>query len=137
MAIDHIPQLVRDFLLSISDNPNVIILLMLLVMIVVGCLMEATAGLLIFAPVMIPVAMAIGMHEIHFGLVFSLMMTVALITPPVGMLLFVTSNVANINLSKLFKAIWPFALMALGITMALAYLPDLVLYLPNTMDGIR
>ncbi|MDX9872316.1 MAG: TRAP transporter large permease [Clostridia bacterium] len=133
MAIDHIPQLVSDTLLNISDNPNVIILLMLAVMVVVGCLMEATAGLLIFAPVLIPVATAIGLNEIHFGLVFSLMMTVALITPPVGMLLFVTSNVAGINLTKLFKSIWPFALVALLITMALAYLPDLVMYLPNLM----
>lgn len=133
MAIDHIPQLVRDLLLSVSDNRNIIILLMLLVMIVVGCLMEATAGLLIFAPVMIPIAMAIGMHEIHFGLVFSLMMTVALITPPVGMLLFVTSKMADISLGKLYKSIWPFALMALIITMSLAYLPDLVMYLPTIM----
>lgn len=137
MAIDHIPQMISDALLSVSDNRNIIILLMLLAMVVVGCLMEATAGLLIFAPVLIPIALAIGMHEIHFGLIFSLMMTVALITPPVGMLLFVTSNVAEISLSKLYKAIWPFALMAMIITIALAFLPDLVMYLPTLFDTAK
>lgn len=134
MAIDHIPQLISNALLGVSENRNIIILLMLLAMVVVGCLMEATAGLLIFAPVLIPIALAIGMHEIHFGLIFSLMMTVALITPPVGMLLFVTSHVADISLSKLYKAVWPFALMAMIITMALAFLPDLVMYLPLLID---
>lgn len=95
--------------------------------------MESTAGIMIFAPVMIPIATAIGMDPIHFGLVFTLMMTVALITPPVGMLLFVTSNVGKIPIGKLFKRILPFALVALAITMSLAYLEDLVMFVPRMM----
>jgi TRAP-type C4-dicarboxylate transport system permease large subunit len=61
------------------------------------------------------------------------MMTVALITPPVGMLLFVTSNVAKIQLSVLYKSILPYALVALGITMALAWLPGVVMLVPKMM----
>lgn len=137
LAIDHIPDLVQQIILGMSDNRNIIIFLILVFLIVIGCLMEATAGMIIFAPVMIPIAEAIGMDQTHFGLVFALMMTVALITPPVGMLLFVTSNVAKINLTKLYTAIWPYALVALAITMSLAYLPDLVMYLPDLMDQMR
>jgi tripartite ATP-independent transporter DctM subunit len=133
LAVDKIPMLISSTILGLTTNKNLIILLMLAVMIVVGCLMEATAGLLIFAPVMIPIATAIGMNEIHFGLVFTLMMTVALITPPVGMLLFVTSNVAKIQLSTLYKSIWPYAIFALVATMALAWIPDLVLIVPKAM----
>jgi TRAP-type C4-dicarboxylate transport system permease large subunit len=86
---------------------------------------------MIFAPVMIPIANAIGMNSIHFGLVFCLMMTVALITPPVGMLLFVTSNVGRIPLKSLYKNILPFALIALFISMGLAYTEGIVMYLPR------
>lgn len=133
MAVDKIPQLMSGAILGLTASKEIIILLMLLVLIVVGCLMESTAGIMIFAPVMIPIATAIGMDPIHFGIVFTLMMTVALITPPVGMLLFVTSNVGNIPIGKLFKRILPFALVALAITMSLAYLEDLVMFVPRLM----
>jgi len=133
MAVDNIPALISTSILGLSSSKNVIIMLMLLVLIVVGCLMEATAGILIFAPVMIPIAAAIGMDPIHFGLVFTLMMTVALITPPVGMLLFVTSKVAKIQLSTLYKSILPYAIVAMVITMGLAWMPDVVLSVPRAM----
>lgn len=134
LAIDKIPGIISGGILGLTDSKNLIILLILLVLVVVGCLMEATAGIMIFAPVFIPVATAIGMDPIHFGLVFSLMMTVALITPPVGMLLFVTSNVGKIPIGKLMRNIFPFALAALFITFALAYLPDIVLLVPRMIQ---
>lgn len=135
MAVDNIPQMISKAILGFSDNSFLIMLLMLLVLVVVGCLMEATAGIMIFAPVMIPVATAIGVDPIHFGIIFCLMMTVALITPPVGMLLFVTSNVAKIQLSTLYKSILPYAVVAMIITFALAYLPDVVMFLPRLMGA--
>ena len=133
MAVDKIPQLISGAILGLTASKELIILLMLLVLVVVGCLMESTAGIMIFAPVMIPIATAIGMDPIHFGFVFTLMMTVALITPPVGMLLFVTSNVGKIPIGSLFKKILPFALVALGLTMSFAYLEDLVMFLPRLL----
>lgn len=135
MAVDNIPQMISKAILGFSNSGGLIMMLMLLVLIVVGCLMEATAGIMIFAPVMIPVATAIGVDPIHFGIIFCLMMTVALITPPVGMLLFVTSNVAKIQLSTLYKSIFPFAVAAMIITFALAYLPDIVMFLPRLMGA--
>lgn len=133
MAVDKIPQLISSAILGFTESKILIILLMLLVLVVVGCLMESTAGIMIFAPVMIPIATAIGMDPVHFGLVFTLMMTVALITPPVGMLLFVTSNVGGIPIGRLFKNILPFAVVALLITFALAYLPGVVMLVPRMM----
>ena len=100
-------------------------------MIVVGCLMEATAAITIFTPVMMTIVAAIGMDSLHFGLVFCMMMTIALITPPVGMVLFVTSNISKIELSKLNRAVLPFCAAALIVTFALAYLPDVALFVPR------
>ena len=131
MEVDNIPAKVSRAVLGMTTNKNLIILLLLLVMIVIGCLMEATAAITIFTPVMMTIVTAIGMDPLHFGLIFCIMMTIALITPPVGMVLFVTSNISRISLTKLNKAILPFAVAAFIVTFALAYLPDVVLWIPR------
>lgn len=131
LEVDMIPSRVAEMVLSWTTNKNLIILLLLLVMIGVGCLMEATAAITIFTPVMMTIVTAIGMDPLHFGLVFCIMMTIALITPPVGMLLFVTSNISKIELRKINKAILPFCVVAFVVTFALAYLPDVALLVPR------
>lgn len=131
LEVDNIPSRVAAAVLSWTSSKALIILLLLAVMIVVGCLMEATAAITIFTPVMMTIVTAIGMDGLHFGLVFCIMMTIALITPPVGMLLFVTSNISKIELTKLNRAILPFCLAAFAVTFALAYLPDVALFVPR------
>ena len=131
LEVDNIPSRVAGAVLSLTSNQHIVILLLLLVMIVVGCLMEATAAITIFTPVMMTIVAAIGMDSLHFGLVFCMMMTIALITPPVGMVLFVTSNISKIELSKLNRAVLPFCAAALIVTFALAYLPDVALFVPR------
>lgn len=131
LEVDNIPSRVTAAVLALTTNKYVIILLLLLVMIVVGCLMEATAAITIFTPVMMTIVTAIGMDSLHFGLVFCIMMTIALITPPVGMVLFVTSNISKIELTRLNKAILPFCAAAFVVTFALAYLPDVALWVPR------
>lgn len=133
MAIDKIPNAISAAILGFTTNKTIIILLMLFILILVGCVMEATAAMLIFTPVMLPIAIQIGMDPIHFGIIFCIMMTIALITPPVGMTLFVTSNISKISLNKLAIAVIPFCVMALTVTFALAFLPDLVMWIPRML----
>lgn len=133
MAADNVPAKISASIFAFTDNPVIIMLLMLTVLIIVGCLMEATAGIMIFAPVMIPIAYAIGVDGIHFGLVFVLMMSIALITPPVGMLLFVTSNVSEIPVTNIIAKIMPFIIIAFALTFLMAFVPDIVLVIPRMM----
>ncbi|MDF2882143.1 MAG: putative transporter [Clostridiaceae bacterium] len=133
MAIDKIPQSIQAAILGFTDSKTLIILIMLGILIVVGCLMEATAAMLIFTPVMLPIATAIGMDSVHFGIIFCIMLTIALVTPPVGMTLFVTSNISGISLNKLSKAVVPFVLTAFAVTFALAFLPDVVMFIPRLL----
>ena len=86
---------------------------------------------MVFLPVMFPLATAIGMDAVHFGLVFCILTIIGYITPPVGVVLFVTSNASGIPFNKLCKTIWPFAIGAFIVIVALAYLPDLVLWIPR------
>lgn len=133
MAMEGIPQLLTNGILSLTTNKYIVIAIMLVIMIIVGCFLDATAALIIFVPVFLPLTTYIGMDPLHFGLIFCIMIIIGLATPPVGMSLFVTSNVTGIRLSELCKEIWPFVIVALGITCALAYLPSLVMFLPNLL----
>jgi TRAP-type C4-dicarboxylate transport system permease large subunit len=108
---------------------------MLGLLVLVGCVMEATAAMLIFTPVLLPIATAIGMNPIHFGIVFCIMLTIALVTPPVGMVLFVTSNISKISLNKLSGQVLPFVAVAFVITIVIAFAEPLVMWIP-TLLGI-
>ncbi|MEL7647673.1 MAG: TRAP transporter large permease [Sedimentibacter sp.] len=136
MAIDKIPQAISAAILGLTQSKTIIILLMLGALVVIGCVMEATAAMLIFTPVMLPIAIGIGMNPIHFGIVFCIMLTIALVTPPVGMVLFVTSNISNISLEKLSKAVVPFVIVAFVVTFVIAFVPDIVLCIPKMLGII-
>jgi tripartite ATP-independent transporter DctM subunit len=134
MAVANVPALVTAAVLSMTQSKIVIILLMFVILIIVGCLMEATAAMLIFTPVMIPLSVAAGMHPVQFGVWFSIMLTIALVTPPVGMTLFVTSNITKIPLERISKALIPFIAAALVATLIIGLFPDLALIVPRWLD---
>lgn len=89
--------------------------------------------MLILVPVLEPLGNAMGFDPIHFGMIIIIMLTLALATPPVGMLLFTTSKVARIDLNKLNRSIWPFVAAGITGTLILAYFPQLTLWLPNLL----
>ncbi|NLB90824.1 MAG: TRAP transporter large permease [Clostridiales bacterium] len=134
MAIDGIAGKVSAGIFALTSNPQIVLLLMLFILIVVGCLMDTTAAMLVFVPVLLPIAMAIGMDPIHFGIIFCVMITIGMITPPVGLVLFVVSNVSDIALPKLSRSILPFVLVSFAITFVMAFFPDLVLWLPRLLQ---
>jgi len=131
MAIDNIPELIEKTILGISTNPQVVMLLVLIFLFFIGMVMEAFAVMVIFVPIFAPLAAQVGIDPIHFGLIFSVAISVALITPPVGMVLFVTSTVSGVPLSKLNKSIIPFAITSAIATIILAYIPKISLLIPD------
>lgn len=133
LAMDNIPALITSSILSLTTNKYIVMLLIILALIVIGCVMEGFSAMYIFVPVFAPLAAAVGFDPIHFGIIFCLMSTIGLITPPVGMLLFVTSNISKIPLGRLSKSIAPFAALALVVTLILAYFPQIVMFIPNLM----
>lgn len=133
LAIAGVKDVVMNVILSITHNRYLILLICMLLMMAVGCVMDATAAMLVFIPVLTPIAALIGMDPVHFGIIYCLLITVGLATPPVGMTLFVTSNVSGINFTKICKAVIPFAAVALIVTFVLAYLPSVVLLIPRLL----
>ncbi|MCX4371485.1 TRAP transporter large permease [uncultured Oscillibacter sp.] len=135
MAVDKIPEKISGAVLGFTQNGAVIIMLMFAILLVVGCSMEATAAQLIFTPVLMPLAMAAGMDPIQFGVWFCIMITIGLVTPPVGMTLFVTSNITKIPLGRISKQLLPFIAMAFIVTLMMAYIPDVIMFLPRLMGA--
>ena len=133
MAIDNIPTMITEGILSVTDNKHVVMFLIIVALTIIGCLMEGFSAQYIFTPVFFPLAVAVGIDPVHFGIILCVMLTIGLITPPVGMLLFVTSNISGVSLARLSRSIAPFALVAVCITIFLAYTPDLVLFIPRML----
>ncbi|BAL00529.1 putative transporter [Oscillibacter valericigenes Sjm18-20] len=133
MAIAKVPAMIQNAVLGITQSSAIIILMMFAILIIVGCAMEATAAMLIFTPVMMPLATYAGMEPVQFGVWFCIMLTIGLVTPPVGMTLFVTSNVTKIPLERLTKPMIPFIIMALLATLLMAYVPGIIMWMPKIM----
>ncbi len=133
ITTERIPQLVAQGILSISTNPYVVILLINLILLFVGCFMETVAALVIFVPVLLPVATKVGMDPVHFAVMVVLNLIIGLTTPPVGVCLFVAANIAKISLGELVRAMVPFLLVLLAVLFLVSYVPSVSLTLPNLL----
>ena len=131
LATQQVPQLVASYLLSISDNPLVFLLLVNVFLLFVGCFMDTTAALIILVPIFAPIASQFGIHPLHFGLVFSLNLVIGLATPPVGLCLFVVCGISKISLERISKEIWPFILIEVGVLFLITYVPAIPMALPK------
>jgi tripartite ATP-independent transporter DctM subunit len=130
-ARQQVPALVGDWLLSISDSPWVLIPLVNIILLLVGTVLETTAALIIFIPILLPLMTSIGVDPVWFGVMMVLNLIIGLVTPPVGVVLFVTSGIANLPLEDLIRAIWPYLLVMLVVLALVAGIPGLSLWLPG------
>lgn len=136
LASEQIPQLIADSILSISNNPIVVILLVNLFLLFVGMFMETIAALIILFPVLLPVLTSVGMDPIQAGVMVVLNLVIGLNTPPVGVCLYVAANIAKISLSRLTAAILPFIIANIAVLMLVSYIPHITLFLPRLLFGM-
>jgi len=135
LSVAGIPQALGVLLTSISDNPIVIILIINIFLLFVGCFMEAIAAMMILVPILMPVAHSIGIDPIQFGLIVVLNLMIGTITPPVGIVLYVTANVAKISFERVMKATVPFLVPLLIVLLLISYVPQITLFLPRLLMG--
>lgn len=134
MVSEQIPQMVAELILGISTNPVVVKLLIILLLLFVGTFMETIAALVILFPVLLPVATQIGMDPIQFGVLMVLGMVIGLCTPPVGVCLFVASQIGRVSVGQATRELIPFLAVMVGILMLVAFVPQVTLFLPSLMD---
>lgn len=131
MAYANIPQTVTASLLSLTDSPVAILLLINLILLVVGTFMDMTPAVLIFTPIFLPIVTGMGVDPIHFGIVMVLNLCIGLCTPPVGAVLFVGVGVANTTIEAVLRPLLPMFLAMLVALLVVTFVPALSLWLPR------
>lgn len=132
MSYENIPQNVSSGLLSISENPFIILLIINFILLFVGVFMDMTPAVLIFTPIFLPIVTSqLGMDPIHFGIIMVLNLSVGLCTPPVGSVLFIGCSVANLKIEKVVKPLLPLFVAMIVVLLLVTYLPQLSLWLPG------
>jgi tripartite ATP-independent transporter DctM subunit len=124
LATMGVPQGFVEAVTSISSDPNVLILLMIVILIAAGCVMETTPNIVILAPILKPLADQIGMNEIQFCIMMITTLGVGFITPPMGLNLFVVSGLTGESILKIAKRAVPFVLSMLAVVLLIAYVPE-------------
>jgi tripartite ATP-independent transporter DctM subunit len=133
LAYLEIPSAAVNALTGISDNKNVMLFLMVIVLLTIGIFLDLAPLIIICTPIFLPVAKALGVDPVHFGVILILKGGIGLITPPVGSVLFVGTAIGNIRVSDALKTIWPFYLAAITVLFLVVYIPQLSLWLPSLL----
>jgi C4-dicarboxylate transporter DctM subunit len=131
LATQQVPQKVSMFFLSISNNPYVLLLIVNIILLIVGCFMETGAAIILFAPILAPILTGVGLDPLHVGFIFVFNLVIGMITPPLGVCLFVGCTIAKITLESLSKAIWPFILLLIGVLLIFSYFPAISMMIPK------
>lgn len=122
---------IAALVLSITSDPWAVLMLVNIFLLVVGCFMETIAAITILVPVLLPLMEKIGVDPVHFGIIMVLNLMIGLLTPPVGMVLYILARVANISFERTTKACAPFLIPLVISLLVVTYWPEMVLFLPN------
>lgn len=135
MTWQRIPAEAAQFLISLTSNPVVLLMLINLLLIAVGMLIEGTAALILLTPILVPVITKLGIDPIHFGLVAVVNLTIGGVTPPVGTLMFVSCSVLRVSIQRFAVEALPLLVSMFIVLALMTFFPELVLWLPNKLMG--
>ena len=123
ITMKQIPQTLSSFLIGVTDNHFLLLLMINVFLLIVGCLIDILPATLILAPILLPVAKSLGLGAVHFGIIMTVNLAVGFITPPYGINLFTACAVSNLPIEKITKKIIPFLLALIAVLMVLTYVP--------------
>jgi C4-dicarboxylate transporter, DctM subunit len=130
---ENIPQAISEWLLAMGLGPVGFLLAVNVLLLIMGSFMEPSSIILITAPILFPIAMKLGIDPIHFGILITVNMEIGMITPPVGLNLYVASGISKLGLTEMTISVWPWLLTMLAFLALVTYYPPLSTWLPKTM----
>ncbi|MDH2435029.1 TRAP transporter large permease [Pokkaliibacter sp. MBI-7] len=133
LSFNQIPQAIAAGLLSLTSDPQMVLLMIIGFLLVVGMIMDINAMLIILGPVLVPLTQQIGMDPLHAGIVFVLALNISLMTPPVGACLFVLSSVTGERLENISRELMPFLLGEVALLLFFAFNPQITLFIPRLL----
>ncbi len=131
MSYENIPQDLTAFMMGISDNPIIILLIINAILLVVGIFMDITPSVLIFTPIFLPVVTELGMSPVHFGIIMVMNLCIGLCTPPVGSVLFVGCSVAGVKIRQVIRPLVPMFLAMIAVLLLTTFIPSLSTWIPS------
>ncbi|MCP5156194.1 MAG: TRAP transporter large permease [Ectothiorhodospiraceae bacterium] len=133
VSVNNVPAHLADFILSLTDSKTVVLFLINLLLLAAGLVMETTAILLIAVPALLPLALALEIDLVHFGIVMILNLLIGATTPPFGVILFIMMDIAKVSFGRIVRSMLPFY-VPLGVALlVITFWPDLVLWLPRAL----
>ncbi len=133
LTVSQIPQRFAEYLLSLSDSRIVLLLIINGVLLIAGLFLEPAAAMVILVPVLMPVAASIGLSPVHFGIIVILNLMLGLMTPPVGLVLYVLSGISNVPFERISRSILPYLMTLLVVLMIVTFVPAISMTLPTLL----
>jgi tripartite ATP-independent transporter DctM subunit len=134
LALYQVPGKLSTLLVSISDNPIMILLMINVILLILGMIMDMAALILICTPIFLPIAKGLGMDPVQFGIMMLVNLGLGLCTPPVGTCLFVGCAVGKVKIEQALKTIWPFYIAILAALLLVTFIPQVSLWLPTHLE---
>ena len=131
LTTDQIPQRFTAFVIGQVKDPALFLILVNVLLIIVGCLIEGLAAMIVLVPILAPLAASFGVDPIHFAMVVVLNLMIGLITPPMGLCLFVADGIARVGLPAILRRIWPLLAAEVIVLAAVTFVPELSVFLPR------
>jgi C4-dicarboxylate transporter DctM subunit len=135
LTTERIPQTIAEHILALGMEPWMFLIIVNVLLLVAGAFMEPTGVILILAPILFPIATQLGIDPIHLGVIMVVNMEIGMVTPPVGLNLFVTAGVTKMNLMQVTRAALPWLSVLLVFLVMITYIPAITLALPNAIFG--
>ena len=133
LTTQQVPRLVAQFLKANAPSTWVFLLIINIFLLIVGCLMDLSAAMIMLVPILAPIAVSYGVDPLHFGFIVTLNLTIGLLTPPVGAILFVVCGISKLSLERLVVAIWPFLVFQILVLFLVTYVPWFCEWLPRLL----
>ncbi|MBW8002966.1 MAG: TRAP transporter large permease [Planctomycetes bacterium] len=132
VALEHIPDMIASVMLGLTTNKYLLLLIINILFLLLGMFIDTSTIIVVFIPMVLPLVNKLGIDLVHFGVVVVLNMMIGLTTPPMGMLLFIVSGISDTPLGEVIKETLPMILVLLGVLFLITYVPDVVMFIPNT-----
>jgi C4-dicarboxylate transporter DctM subunit len=134
LASEQIPQAIARIMLDISREPNILLIMICISLLIVGTFLDNAVAVVLMTPILFPITASVGIDPVFFGVLLVLTLAIGQITPPVGLCLFVACNIAGITIEKLSASCIPYLIMMIVVMLIILLFPELTLFIPKSVD---
>lgn len=131
LTVENVPGMMTAAMQAATSDPLLFLLMVNLLLFLVGCFIDSAAGIIMLAPVLAPVAASFGIDPVHFGFMLTMNLILGMVTPPVGVILFVAAGISDLTLGKVIAKVWPYVLVAYFVLALVMLFPSITLAIPR------